>query len=134
MQRKYILIIALCVLMFAITRFVNYLGDNASAYDKAPVLQGNGVIEKIEFIPEHDKTITHRVGRRGTRTSTIHVQDAYSIKVHIDEENETGGFLTYDITGGAQWKEGDKVSVNYKKTKLFFFTSAKIFVEKLTKL
>jgi hypothetical protein len=67
-------------------------------------------------------------------TNTYHVADAYSIKVHIDEENETGGFLTYDISNGNKWKVGDKVSVGYKKTKLFFFTSAKIYVEKLTKL
>jgi hypothetical protein len=120
--------------MFVITRFVNYIGNNSSAIDKAPVLYGKGVIEKIEFIPKHDKTITRKTGKYRTITNTYPVADAYSIKVHIDEENETGGFLTYDITSGAQWKEGDKVSVNYKKTKLFFFMSTKIYVEKLTKL
>jgi hypothetical protein len=135
MQRKtYLLIIAACVLMFVITRFVNYLGDNASAYDKAPLLHGKGVIEKIEFIPAHEEKITRRTGRRRVITNTYHVADAFSIKVHIDEENKTGAFLTYDITDGGKWQEADKVNVDYKKTKLFFFTPKKIFIERITKL
>ncbi|MBK7883292.1 MAG: hypothetical protein IPJ81_05500 [Chitinophagaceae bacterium] len=133
MQRKYIIIIFACIAMFAITRFVNYLGNNSSAVDKAPLLHGKGTVEEIEFIPEHDKEVTRKSGRRMI-SNTHHIAAAYSIKIHIDEENETGGFHTYDIFGGSKWKVGDKVSVGYKKTKLFFFTSTKIYVEKLTKL
>ena len=68
--------------MFVITRFVNYIGNNSSAIDKAPVLYGKGVIEKIEFIPKHDKTITRKTGKYRTITNTYPVADAYSIKVN----------------------------------------------------
>ncbi len=123
---KFKLIFLLIIAMAGIVIFVNYLGNSTSAYDKAPILHGKGRVEKVEFVPEHDQTITS--GSRRRRTTTIHVADAYSIKVKINEENETGALLTYDLTEGSKWQTGDKVDVEYKKVKTFFFMPSKIFV------
>lgn len=129
MPRIYIKIIIYGLLMFAIVYFVKYMGNNTNAFEKAPVLHGKGKVEKVEFIPEHDQTVTYRRGR----TKTYHVADAYSVKVKIDGEDKTGTMHTYSITEGEQWKEGDEVNIEYKKVKTFFFMPTKIYITSVTK-
>lgn len=130
-MKRYSVIIGSCLVMFVIVFFVRYIGNNPSPYENAPLLHGTGTIEKIEFIREHDQKITTRYGRR-SQVRTMHVADAYSIKVNIDGESKTGGMLTYNLNEVNNWHEGDRVKVDYKKVKIFYFFSTKIFVERIS--